>query len=767
MRRDEQPYVGSPVERFEDLRLLRGQGQFVDDLHLDGMLHAAVLRSPLAHAKITGIELDEALSADGVVGIFTAADFASEIPRIPVRLFPRAELCPFEQPVIASERVRYVGEPVAVVVAKTAALAEDALELISVDFESLEPVSNIGLGDFSLSAVPKPAAALFDDYPTNRATTYSVTKGSIEGIFESAPYKRREKFYAHRHTGVTMETRGIVATWDSDRNCMRVYGASKVPFANRKILAKLMELPETSVEMIEGDAGGSYGVRGEFFPEDFLIPFAARHLQRPVKWIEDRREHFLSISHARDAEADIEIACERDGRILGLRGSIRVDVGAYLRTAGVISPRNAGQFLPGPYRFPNFDIQVAVELSNKSPSGTYRGPGRYEADFFRERLFDLVADELGIDPVSFRRLNLVSESELPYAMPTVDPSPNPTALDSGVYEQVLDMCLEKAGWAEKQQLQGKEIDGLFHGLAVGCFIEGGAAGPSENAKIELDENGNFLIYVGSSLVGQGLQTVLSQISADALGVNIDCVRILHGSTIYVKDGWGSYHSRSTVMGGSAILLCVNDFVPMMEQVGAEMLGLNVGDVRFVGGKLVAPDGRSLPLSAIADRRLSVERTFFNSKHTFSYGTHVVHISVDVGTGRVNVLDYVAVEDPGVIVNPVTLHGQSVGAIVQGLGGTLMEHLVYDEGGQILTASFADYPLPLASDFPNIRSYSVALRPSPNNPLGIKGAGEGGIIPVGGLIANAVANALRSFDVQPKSLPLSPPEVWKLVRDAST
>jgi aerobic carbon-monoxide dehydrogenase large subunit len=766
MKRDKLPYVGSPVERFEDLRLLRGQGQFIDDLHLDGMLHAAVLRSPVAHAKITHIELDEALEIDGVVRIFTAFDFSEDIPRIPVRLFPRPELSPFEQPVIARERVRYVGEPVAVVVAKTAALAEDALELISFDFESLESVSDIGLGDLSFDAVRKPAVALFDDYPENRATTYSVTKGSIEGIFESAPYKRREKFYVHRHTGITMETRGIVAAWDAARNCMRVYGASKVPFANRKILARLMKLPETSVEMIEGDAGGSYGVRGEFFPEDFLIPFAAMHLQRPVKWIEDRREHFLSISHARDVQADLEIACERDGRILGLRGSIRVDVGAYLRTAGVISPRNAAQFLPGPYRVPNIDINVAVELSNKAPSGTYRGPGRYEADFFRERLFDLVADELQIDPVSFRRLNLVKESELPYTMPTVDPSPNPTALDSGVYEQVLDMCLEKASWDEKKSLQGKEVDGLYHGLAVGCFIEGGAAGPSENAKIELDEAGNFLIFVGSSLVGQGLQTVLSQISADALGVDIDRIRILHGSTIYVKDGWGSYHSRSTVMGGSAILLCVKDFVPLMEQVGAEMLGMDLGEVRFVGGELVALDGRSLPLSAIADRCLSVERTFFNSKHTFSYGTHVAHVGVDVGTGRVSILDYVAVEDPGVIVNPVTLHGQSVGAIVQGLGGTLMEHLVYDEAGQMLTASFVDYPMPLASDFPNIRSYSIALRPSPNNPLGIKGAGEGGIIPVGGLIANAVANALRSFKVQPKCLPLSPPIVWRLVQQAS-
>jgi carbon-monoxide dehydrogenase large subunit len=559
-----------------------------------------------------------------------------------------------------------------------------------------------------------------------------------------------------------METRGIVATWDAVHDRMTVYGASKVPFANRKILAKLMGVPETSVEMIEGDAGGSYGVRGEFFPEDFLIPFAAMQLDRPVKWIEDRREHFLAISHSRDALADIEIACDRDGHILGLRGHIRVDVGAYLRTAGLISPRNAGQFFPGPYRFTNFAVEVSVELSNKSPSGTYRGPGRYEADFFRERLFDLVADDLGIDPVLFRRRNLVTEEELPYAMPVVDPSPNPTALDSGVYEHVLDLCLEKIGWSEKQHLQGCQVDGLYQGLAVGCFIEGGAAGPSENAKIELDERGNFLVYVGSSLVGQGLQTVLSQIAADALGVGIERIRILHGSTTYVKDGWGSYHSRSTVMGGSAILLCVKDFLPLMEQAAATRLGVEAGAVQFAGGQFLVSGGRTFPAGLVSDCNLSVERTFFNSKHTFSYGTHAVHIGVDAETGRINILDYVAVEDPGVIVNPVTLHGQSVGAIVQGLGGTLMEHLIYDEAGQMLTASFADYPLPLASDFPNIRSFSVALRPSPNTPLGIKGAGEGGIIPVGGLISNAVANALRSFGVQPRRLPLSPPAVWKLV-----
>jgi carbon-monoxide dehydrogenase large subunit len=758
-------HVGSAIERVEDLRLLRGKGRFVDDIHPENLAHAVVLRSPYAHARIVSIDVEAARSATGVLAVFTAADLGDPVPTVPLRLFPSPGLERFQAPVLAVGKVRFVGEAVAFVVAETQALAEDALELIEVEFDPLPAVSDIGLAALDQSIPPPAPALLFEETGANRAITYSMTRGDGPDPFAGAPYVRRESFYCHRHTGVTMECRGVVAQWDEARQHMTVSGASKVPFPNRRILAGLMDLPETAVDMIEGDAGGSYGVRGEFFPEDFLAPFAARALRRPVKWIEDRREHFLAISHARESRADMEIACDASGRILGVRGTIRVDLGAYIRTAGVITPRNVGQFFTGPYRAPWVRIEVHVELSNKSPCGTYRGPGRYETDFFRERLFDLIAADLDLDPVEFRRRNLVPADALPYPMPTISPTPNDTALDSGVYAHIMDVALEKAGWAAKQALQGRLIDGRYHGLAMGCFIEGGAAGPAENAKIEVDADGCFAVYVGSSTVGQGVETALSQIAADALEVPFSAIRLYHGSTPYLKEGWGSYHSRSTVMGGSAILMCAADLKPLIAAAGAKALGVPAEVVCLRDGRVYDPDGRSKGLAELDRGDLSVERQFRNSKHTYSYGTHVAHVAVDPGTGHIEIIDYVTVEDPGVVVNPLTLHGQCVGAVVQGLGGTILEHLVYDNEGQMLSASFADYLMPLATDFPNIRSYTIPICPSPNNPLGAKGAGEGGIIPVGGVIANAVARALASFGVQPRRLPLTPPAVWRLIEEA--
>lgn len=754
-------YIGSAVERIEDLRLLRGKGRFVDDVQPEGLLHAAIARSQVAHGRILSIDTEAALAMPGVVAIYTAKDFGAPVPTVPVRLFPLPEHLPFQQPVIADGKVRFVGEALAIVIAETPALAEDAADMIFADIASLDPaVESLEQRGTAAQTLGEP---LFDGCPNNRAITYDVSRGTGEDVFSTADYKRRERFYVHRHTGVTMETRGVLAEWDADTERLVVSGASKVPFPNRKILAGLLGMEESTIDMIEGDAGGSFGTRGEFFPEDFLIPFAARALGRPVKWIEDRREHFLSVSHARDVACDVELACTRDGVVLGARGEIAVDIGAYLRTAGVISPRNVGQFFAGAYRIPEVHFDVHVDVSNKSPSGTYRGPGRYETDFFRERMFDLVAQDLGIDRVEFRRRNLVSDAEMPYAMPTVTPSPNPTALDSGDYAAMLDFCLEKAGWNEKQHLQGKKIDGRYHGLGIGYFIEGGAAGPSENAKITVAEDGRLLVYVGASTVGQGTETALSQIAADLMGVPIEQIDLLHGSTTYLSSGWGSYHSRSTVMSGSAILLCVEELKPLIVAAGAAHLGIDPDQASYIDGVVTATDGRQATLAELDKSTLSVEKTFYNTKHTYSNGAHVAHVAVDPVTGHVEVLDYVAVEDPGVVVNPLTLHGQAIGAIVQGLGGTFLEHLVYDEDGQMLTASFADYLMPLASDFPNVRAYSKAMKKSPNNPLGIKGAGEGGIIPVGGVIANAVSNALGSFNAQVYSLPLTPPAVCQLLR----
>ena len=755
-------FVGTPVERIEDLRLLRGLGQYVDDLHPEGLLHAAILRSTVAHGSVRAIDVSAARAMPGVRGVFTAQDVAlgsgGSVPSVSLRLAPLPELEPFGQPVIAHGKVRYVGEPLVVVVADTPALAEDALEVIEVDIESLAVVPNRHVS-------MKNEVLLFENLGRNVPITYTAAKGDAAAAMAVAPYVRKESFRVQRHSAVCMEPRGVLAVWDGARTKLTVSGAAKVPYANRKILARHMDLPEECVDMLEYDTGGGFGVRGEFYPEDFLIPFAARKLNRPVKWIEDRRENLLCSNHSREIDIDIEIACARDGTILALRGEAWVDAGAYLRTSAAIPPRNVAQFLSGPYRIPNIHVESSVMLSNKNPIGTYRGPGRFEADFFRERLLDMAANDLGLDRVEFRRRNLPTEADMPYALATLTLPEKKEALDSGDYNITLDRCLAEFKWQEKAGLQGRLIDGRYHGLGIGCFIEGGAAGPRENARMAVDSDGIISVFVGSTSIGQGLETVCIQIAADALGVAMDRLRLFHGSTTYLKEGFGSYHSRSVVMGGSAILDAASNLKTEIRKAAAVRFGCALDAVSIGAGLIASHAGKSIPLTDLAGAGLSVEGTFANHHHTYAYGAAAAHVAVDPGTGRIALLDYVTVEDVGRIINPLTANGQAVGGVVQGLGGTIMEHLQYDENGQFMTGSLADYLLPTASDFPVIRAFVLENSPSPNNPLGAKGGGEGGIVPVGGVIANALANALQTLGVQPRELPLSPPRVWELIHAA--
>jgi len=743
-------FIGSPVERREDLRFLRGRGQFVDDLVRDDLLHAVILRSAVAHGRIRAIDTRAALARPGVRAVITAADIGAAIPTIPLRQESSPAFKPFEQPVIAHGKVRYVGEPVAVVVADSAAAAEDALDLIALEIEPLPAVVD-GAAD----------VLLIESADSNLALTLRGVRGDADAAFRHAAYTRREHFKVQRQGAVPMEPRGLLAEWDA--GWVTIHGAAKVAFLNRRVLAKQMALPESAIRMVENDVGGGFGARGEFYPEDFLIPFAARLTGRPVKWIEDRREHLAATNHARNAECELEIACDRDGTILALRGRATTDQGAYIRTNGPTAARNIAQVLTGPYRIPHVRIDVALMMTNKTPAGTYRGPGRYEADFFRERLFDIVAAELGIDRVEFRRRNLIAEAEMPYRLATVEPLNLATETDSGDYQMTLERCLAEIGWHAKAAMQGKLIDGRYRGTAVGCYLEGGASGPKESARLRIEADGKVSVYVGSSSIGQGLETVCAQIAADALEVPIDDIKeVFHGSTDHVIEGYGSYSSRSVVMGGNAIVAAAGKLRASICAAAAERWGCPVDAVALDAGTVRAGDGRSLPLAGFAG--LAAESAYASSKRTYSYGAHAADVAVDPKTGHVEVLDYVAVEDVGRIINPLTLHGQAVGAIVQGLGGAFLEQFVYDENGQLLTGSFADYLLPTASDFPNIRAVTLEERPSPNNPLGAKGAGEGGIIPVGGVIANAVAAALGSFGAQPRELPLSPPRVWQLIHE---
>ena len=749
-------YIGSPVERVEDLRFLRGRGEFVGDLRREGMLHAAILRSPSAHGRLRRIDTTAAYAIPGVRAVITAAEIGA-VPTIPLRLLPLPGTERFLQPIIAVDRVRYVGEPVAVVLADSAALAEDGVGAIALDIEELSPVAD-------RRASGRHDILLFEESGTNLAMAFTAVSGDADAAFREAAYVRRECFQVQRYTALPMEPRGLLAEWDGAQGRMTVLGAAKVPFFNRDTLAAMLGLAPTHVDLIENDVGGGFGARGEFYPEDFLIPFAARHIGRPVRWIEDRREHLTAMNHAREADCEIEIACRQDGTILGLRGEVFIDLGAYVRTNGLIAPRTLAQFFSGPYRVPNMRITATALLTNKTPAGTYRAPGRYEASFFCERLIELAAGDLAIDSAEMRRRNLISAAEMPYKLPRLEPG-GPTAdteCDSGNYGEALDRCLAEFDWAEKRQLQGQLIDGRYHGVAVACFIEGAGAGPKETARLELASDGTVAVYVGSAAVGQGLETVMAQIAADTLGIPLDRVRVFHGSTSYLEEGYGAFHSRSTILGGSAVFEGATALLEKVRAAAAARLGGSAEEIELVDDHARISDGRSVSFAELAADGLRVDAAFANNnKLTYAYGSAAAHVTVDPGTGRVELLDYLVVEDVGRIVNPLTLHGQAIGGVVQGLGGAFMENLVYDGNGQLLTGSLADYLIPTATDFPAIRAIALENHPSPSNPLGVKGAGEGAIIPVGGLIANAVAAALSSVGAEPNELPLSPPRVWRL------
>src|SRR5256885_2802531 len=400
-------YIGSPVERIEDLRFLRGRGEFVGDLQGGGMLHAAILRSPIAHGRIRGLDSEPARAIPGV-RVITAAEIGA-VPTIPLRLLPLPGTERFLQPVIATGRLRYVGEPIAVVLADSAALAEDGVGALILDLEELPPVAD-------RRASGRHEILLFEESGPNPAMTFTGVLGDAEAAYRDAPYVRRECFEVQRHTALPMEPRGLLAEWDSTQQRMTVLGAAKVPFFNRDTLAAMLGLAPASVDLIENDVGGGFGARGEFYPEDFLIPFAARHVGRPVRWLEDRREHLTAMNHARQMDCDVEIACTSDGTILGLRGDVFVDLGDYIRTNGLTAPRNVAQFFSGPYRIPNIRISSHALVTNKTPTGTYRAPGRYEGSFFCERLVELAAKDLGIDPVEMRRKNLIADAGMPYAL---------------------------------------------------------------------------------------------------------------------------------------------------------------------------------------------------------------------------------------------------------------------------------------------------------------------------------------------------------------
>jgi carbon-monoxide dehydrogenase large subunit len=745
--------IGQSVHRTEDHRFLKGAGTFIDDMKRDGMLHAVVLRSAVAHGRIRSIDVSAARAIPGVHAAIAAADIG-EVPVIPLRLANLPEFKSYLQPVIAKDKVRYVGEPIAVIVAETQAIAEDALEVLAVDIERLP-----ALPDRHEAA--NGHALLFEGSGSNRAVQYKVSFGDADAAFAKAEYTRKEKFACHRLTGLPLETRGQIAEWQAKR--LTVFGATKVLFFNRRILAPMLGVAEADIDLIEVDVGGGFGVKGEFYPEDFLIPFAARLVGRPVKWIEDRREHLVATNHSREVDCEIEIACRRDGTILSIRGNVYADMGAYIRTNGGVVPAKAAQFIPGPYRIRDVALTVEAFVTSKTPVGTLRAPGRFEANFFRERLLDLVACDLGLDPAEFRRKNLIREAELPFHTGKMVPYEPETDFDTGDYHTTFERALSEIGWEAKRSLQGREIDGRFHGLAAVPFVESGGSG-KENCRVRIEPDGSAAVFVGSSVLGQGLETTLAQVAADTLKLPFERVRILHGSTTYLREGFGTFASRSMVVGGSAVADGCSNLLAAIRASATQRLGFPNEEIEIAQGLVTAGD-KQAKLSDFAG--LEAEGAFSTTTRTYSYGAHACHVAVDPRTGHVDILDYVAIEDVGVAINPHIVHGQAIGALVQGLGGVFLDQIIYDRDAQMLNASLADYLVPLSTDFSNVRAITMELRRSKTNPLGAKGAGEGGMVAVAAAVANAVAAALRPLGVEVRDLPLSPARLWGLCSGDTT
>jgi carbon-monoxide dehydrogenase large subunit len=760
-------YIGQRVKRKEDVRLLRGIGKYVGDIQRVGMVHAAILRSPRAHARMGKIDAGAALKLPGVIGVLTAADMPG-LKTIPMRTGVIPGLERSQQTPIATTKVRYVGDPVAVVVAESRYVAEDALELIDVEYESLGVVTDARAG------MQSGAPQLHDAVPDNVAANFQVNVGDVDKAFAAADLIVEKEFSTQRHAAVPLETRGLVAEWDEGKGLLTVWGPTKMTHTNWRILSELTGLPQSSIHFIEPEVGGGFGARGEFYPEDFLIPFAAMHFRRPVCWIEDRSENLKAMNQSRQQNHRVKIGVKSDGTIMAMEAEILFDMGAYTRTHGGVPAIAASAMLRGPFRVKNYRCNVFCVLTNKTPVGTYRSPGRYEANFVRERLMDMVAHRLNLDAADVRRRNLIRHEEMPY-----DLGKHPfhyMVYDTGDLPGQFERALERFGYERLKTLcAAAKSEGRAIGVGIGCFVETSGIGPWEYARIEIDSSGTVVLYSGCNSVGQGIATALSQIVADELEVSIDNVRVVHGDTAKVPYGNGSNASRSTVMAGSAAVGAARKVKDKLLRLASAAFEIDAADLALRDGRVVAkgaPD-RSLGFADLAKLALpgpalksgltpgiSEEDFFATDKRPFPYGVHVAAVEVDRETGVLKILDYLVTEDVGRKINPMIIEGQMAGGLAQGIGGALLEDFVYTDDGQPLATSFMDYLMPTAMEMPRAQLISTEDFPSPHNPLGVKGAGEGGITAAGAALANAVSNALG---VEVTKLPLKPDYLLDLIK----
>jgi carbon-monoxide dehydrogenase large subunit len=773
-------YFGRPVRRREDARLLRGEGLYVADVHLPGLLHMAVLRSPHAHARLVSVNVEPARRIPGVLAAVAFGDL--EAPKRLPMLVPHAELRPQMPFPLAAEKVLYVGEPVAAVVAESSYLAEDALAAIEVEYEPLPAVVDA-------EAALEPGAPLLHPGTldgSNLAAAVTQQVGDPDAVFQpqQADAVLSYTFRSGRLSGQPLETRGVVARYERTRpgglSSLTVWDATQSPHTARRVLADMLGLPLHAIRVIAPEIGGGFGIKNRFYAEEFLVPYLARKLGRPVRWIEDRREDLLTAYQAREQVHHVEVAARRDGTILGLRDRYVVDNGAY-SPFGLVVPFNAMTTLPGPYRLRNYRAEMRAAYTNKAPNAPYRAAGRPPAVFVMERVMDLVARHFGLDPVQVRRANLIPSTEFPYRTGLKDRDGSDITYDSGDYAGCLDDALRQLDLDDfrRQQAEARQ-QGRWLGLGIGCYVESTGRGPFEGATVRVDPSGQVLVLTGAAPQGQSHETTLAQVCADRLGVAIEDVTVVAGDTDAIPLGVGTFASRTAVVAGNAVSVAaaqVRDkalrMAALLLEVSPHDLELDRGVVRVRGvaektvslarvAQVLSAPPPAMLLAEGLEPGLEATHYYHPSANTYASGVHLATVEVDVATGHVRVLRYIVVHDCGTIINPMVLDGQVVGGVAQGLGNALYEEMVYDaSSGQPLTTSLADYLLPTSMEVPRVEVLHRCT-PSPLNPEGIKGAGEGGTMPVPATIANAIDDALAPLGVTVTRIPLSPSALRDLI-----
>ena len=769
-------WFGERVQRSEDERLLRGLGRYTDDLG-EGALEACFVRSPYAHARVLSVNAEAARRAPGVHAVYTAADLPFGEMDLPL-LIPHPALTKGRtQRCLASETVRYAGEAVAFVVAEDRYLAEDAADLVEVDYEPLPVVASLEQG-------ARADRLVHQDVPANVAAELLQEAGDVEAALAGASRRRHLRLRYERAAAQPMEGRAVWARWDAGERRLTVYDSTQSPTSIRGGLAVLFGLPETSVDVIAPDVGGGFGPKIMlFYPDELLVPYAAMQLGRPVKWTEDRREHFTAVNHERAQVHEVEVGYDEEGLIQGLDVDFVHDAGAYT-PYGLILPIITAAQLPGPYRIPNYRVRFRDVYTNLTPTSPYRGAGRPHACFVMERVMDAIAADLGLERAEVRRRNFIQPDQFPYETGLSWQDGNQAVYDSGNYPQLLEECL---------RLLGPRPEGDHIGMGLGTYVEGTAVGPYEGAHVQVLVSGKVVASTGTPSQGQGHGTVFAQVVADALGVDVADVEVRSGDTRRLQWGVGTFASRSAVMAGNAMHVAAGLVAEKAKRIASEQLEVDPQDLELEGGAVRvrgAPD-RAVPLSALAilsnplryafgggaematqfrprtrpgpplpeGEQPGLEATGYYSPpgSTWASGAHAAYLRVDPQTYRLEVLRYVVVHDCGRVINPLILEGQVQGGVAQGIGGAFYERLAYDSEGQLRNASFMEFLMPYSTEVPELVVGHLET-PSPLNPLGVKGAGEAGVIPVGAVIASGIEDALG---MPVTEMPLSPLKLFEM------